>query len=220
MFSRNRTEHDGLQVYCKSCMKAANAATLASNPERVRALDAAKAKRWRDAHPVAAKEANARYRDANPDVVKAWKTAWIEANRDRYLSTRRNNSRKRYAEAPELAKARYQKWRANNIDQAREDDRAKSLRWAKAHPGKVNEITSRRRASVRAAAPKWREKDLIAVVYAKARALGMHVDHIVPLKSDLVSGLHIWHNLQLLAPALNISKHNKTWPDMPLNTES
>ena len=51
--------------------------------------------------------------------------------------------------------------------------------------------------------------------YAQAMKKRMHVDHIVPLNSKLVSGLHVWHNLQLLAGTLNITKKNREWPDMP-----
>ena len=45
--------------------------------------------------------------------------------------------------------------------------------------------------------------------------IGLHVDHIVPLHHPLVSGLHVWHNLQLLDARMNRSKHNRVWPEMP-----
>lgn len=38
---------------------------------------------------------------------------------------------------------------------------------------------------------------------------GMHVDHILPLKGELVSGLHVVANLQYLTPEENIAKGNR-----------
>lgn len=58
------------------------------------------------------------------------------------------------------------------------------------------------------AMPLWADKDKIREIYKKARALGMHVDHIIPIRGKTVSGLHCEANLQLLSPMDNIRKSN------------
>ena len=81
--------------------------------------------------------------------------------------------------------------------------------------------SAKRRASKRNAAPAWANKEAIEAIYAKAKQFSeltgeaFHVDHIVPLTSDTVSGLHWEGNLQILSGFDNLSKGNKTWPDMP-----
>lgn len=38
---------------------------------------------------------------------------------------------------------------------------------------------------------------------------------IVPLKSALVCGLHVEHNLQVIPKTENLKKFNSVWPGMP-----
>lgn len=65
--------------------------------------------------------------------------------------------------------------------------------------------------------PVWADKAKIKTVYEKAAQLCFEVDHVVPIVSDSVCGLHVWENLQLLEATLNRRKSNKYWPDMPDN---
>ena len=55
--------------------------------------------------------------------------------------------------------------------------------------------------------PKWANLLSIKDFYAKCPA-GHHVDHIIPLQGDLVSGLHVLNNLQYLIASENCSKSN------------
>lgn len=41
-----------------------------------------------------------------------------------------------------------------------------------------------------------------------------HVDHVLPLKGETVSGLHIWSNLQVIPAKLNYSKRNRVVEEM------
>ncbi|ARU23730.1 hypothetical protein RSSE_c3349 [Ralstonia solanacearum] len=78
-----------------------------------------------------------------------------------------------------------------------------------------------RHAAKLQAIPKWADPKKIKLVYEEALALyksngvKYHVDHVVPLISDLVCGLHWEGNLQIITASENRSKGNRHWPDMP-----
>lgn len=68
------------------------------------------------------------------------------------------------------------------------------------------------------ATPAWlstEHKEAISLFYKKAKALSTHtstqhhVDHIIPLKGKLVSGLNVPWNLQILTATENCKKSNK-----------
>lgn len=56
--------------------------------------------------------------------------------------------------------------------------------------------------------PSWANLEAIKEIYNNCPD-GYHVDHIVPLRGDLVSGLHVENNLQYLLAEENIKKSNK-----------
>ena len=77
----------------------------------------------------------------------------------------------------------------------------------------INSINSQRRQRERV--PSWESINAIKEFYMKSRDLGLEVDHIVPLNSDLVCGFHCVDNFQLLTREENARKGNRFWPDMP-----
>lgn len=73
---------------------------------------------------------------------------------------------------------------------------------------------SKRRSVKLQAVPKWADLNKIEKIY-KSCPNGYHVDHIVPLVSKIVCGLHCEANLMHLKAKENMSKGNRVWPDMP-----
>lgn len=163
--------------------------------------------------------------------------AWYQKNRDRvlaastaYYAENREEVRTRHARwqqaNPESGRVRTARWRAAHPERSvasvaawrmvnPEKKKAAEYAWYVANPGKVLAKVARRRAARLQAVPVWANQQKIAAIYAEAAAKGMHVDHVVPLQSKLVCGLHVEHNLQLLPGSENCSKSNRYWPEMP-----
>lgn len=142
-------------------------------------------KRFAEKHPEDNRDRQRAYRE-DPDFVKA----------------RREAARKAYRDNPSIVKESIAKWRSEN-------------------PEKVREWVANRKAAQLQATPAWANREYIKLWYAFAKSeskrtgLAVEVDHIVPLKSKFVCGLHNEHNMQLLCAHQNNVKGNRVWPDMP-----
>jgi hypothetical protein len=91
--------------------------------------------------------------------------------------------------------------------------------WNKNNPDRLNVRSANRRARKLMATPVWADQETVKGMYQLVSVFNrtgiiLHVDHIVPLQSDLVCGLHCEANLQLLPASDNQSKGNRHWPDM------
>lgn len=109
------------------------------------------------------------------------------------------------------------KWYDTNRDAAI----ATARRWAIGNKARVTARVSRRDAEKLRATPAWANRFFIEEAYDLARRLSevfgfpWHVDHIVPLRSKWVCGLHTELNLRVIPAQENIRKGNRHWPDMP-----
>lgn len=83
-----------------------------------------------------------------------------------------------------------------------------SRQYLKENRGKVNANTAKYRASKDQRTPMWANLEKIKEIYRNCPK-GYHVDHIIPLRGDTVSGLHVESNLQYLLAEENMKKNNR-----------
>lgn len=108
-----------------------------------------------------------------------------------------------------------------NLPWRRAQTRAAANRWRAANIEYTRAKDCHRMAMKRGKQVPWAQIEEIAEIYALAAFASKffgkpyEVDHIVPVNSELVCGLHVVANLEVVARHENRSKSNKAWPDMP-----
>ncbi len=113
--------------------------------------------------------------------------------------------RKIYASYPN-----YKEWRKVHDFKYNKTDKAVACRkrYAKKYPERNRHRVRLREISKLQRTPKWADLSKIREFYFKCPR-GLEVDHIIPLRGSIVSGLHIIDNLQYLSPQENKKKGNK-----------
>lgn len=131
----------------------------------------------------------------------------------RNLEKLAEEKRKARAKNPEYFRNIQKKARLKNPDLHRQ--RLKD-RYKKNKPEYIAS-NKRRLADQAQRTPKWADYKSIKKIYfeasikTKETGIQHHVDHIVPLRGKLVSGLHVEYNLQVITKEENMRKYNK-WP--------
>jgi len=195
-FYRRRSDGDGLRSECKSCRSAANRARKDADPERYAATKRA----WHEANRDSQLLKNKAWRETNKERHLASVKAWQTDNQERIAIARR-------------------KWRKEN--KHRHANTHKN--WCGANPDLIRAYAAARRAMKLQATPSWANRDAIIEYYEDAVRLSAetgyawHVDHIVPLKSKFVCGLHCEANLRVIPSIENQMKNNRWWPHMAID---
>jgi hypothetical protein len=110
----------------------------------------------------------------------------------------------------EIKKVGYYKYRDRHL--------ATRKKYVQNNKAKVNALAKAYKVRKKNRIPIWVDKNhmwLIKEVYelaqirTKESGYSWHVDHIIPLQGELVSGLHVIENLQVIPGIENIKKKNK-----------
>jgi len=108
------------------------------------------------------------------------------------------------------AAANSSRWRKENPEKSREHYK----NWRRKFPEKKNALDSLRRATLALRTPAWADLGKIRDVFRVAKQMQrdsgvrMSVDHVIPLKGEVVSGLHVHENLRIIPFVENCQKSN------------
>ena len=126
------------------------------------------------------------------EEVKDRKNAWYEANKEQVIQSA--------ATRPLEVKRVYQKaWKERNTIWVRADTKARRRKHREATPPW---LSREQKAQIR-------ELYKIAITMTKTTGEQYVVDHIVPLRSEVVCGLHVPWNLRVIPRQENLLKSNK-----------
>lgn len=216
----------GRKRSCKCCVKAARDAWLVANADKVKAIKRKHYEKVRDDFTpnnsarvcVTCKKFKEADQFAEKSVARC---KCCKAASD--LTYRRNNKEKLKVKAKEYYWSNRENQLAYSCAWQRANPERVAIRnnkWAAKNKGKLNAYVAKRRAQKFKATPAWADPEKIKGFYDTSQGLSMllgewyEVDHIVPLQSDIVCGLHCEANLQVLLLSENRSKCNRWWPDM------
>ena len=159
-------------------------------------------------------------------VLRKTKGSCVECLQEDWVKDNANRSKKPKTEASKAAGKRYYEKNKEAV-KARANARSKDEinQYRKKHkeknPDYYKALTSVRKRRHRDATPKWittghklamRQLYLQAMELTKITGERYVVDHIVPLISDVVCGLHVPWNLRVITQAENLKKYNKLEP--------
>lgn len=185
---------DGLRYSCKKCSAVSKAKWIQSNVERT--AKCRKEYLLKNKGNLALKSAQRWI--AEKEKLTLQHKAWVLLNREYVAEYQRNWRQKNQIQSNAIAK----KARDKNLPQRLANN-------------------GRRRAISKRATPVWANMFFIAEAYRLARlrtevtGVKWEVDHIIPLRADLVCGLHAHTNIQVITKQANLTKRHWTWPDMP-----
>ena len=216
-YYKDKKTKDGLYSRCKPCHIAITSV-------------------WSKANKSYKADTERKRRAANPEKYRAYNRDFQAKNYDKNAEKLRARSAENRKKDPAKTNACSAKSRAKNPETAKRYQADYYLK----HQEKIKaavvarierlgdslkpmnaERAMRRVARKKMATPNWANTKKIQSFYktaarlTKATGIPHHVDHVIPLQSKLVCGLHVEQNLEVLTASENMTKGNRWWPDAP-----
>ncbi len=178
-------------------------------------------KKYREKNKEKIAESKKLYAIKNNEKVAAYKKQYALEHKDEIAEYKRNKKvssnqsydpeyQKEYnLRNAEKIKAYRKKYYLENKDMIK----GKVAKHRKDRPDLKAASSAKRKSSKLQRTPIWSDLNAIKDVYMEAQYFQLVVDHIIPLQGKLVSGLHVWDNLQLLEKSENCSKGNYFNPE-------
>lgn len=204
------------------------------NKEKAKAY----AKKYREANAEKVKADMARWLENNKDYKKKKDREKYEKNRDEILAYQKEYRKKNAEQLRAKNKERYaQRKAAGLVDAASVRERSAKWyainkeklvairkKWVEANRARLRLAYARHRNGKQRQTPIWANTERMLTIYLEAEMLTqlgfkVHVDHIIPLRGKLVSGLHVENNLQIIDGTANRRKGATFDPDTFDNTK-
>ena len=220
-FSKYKRSKDGVRSRCKECLKLEGKEYRIKNNEQLKKREAV----YRADNKEKLKQQHKDFRGRNIEKLRENGRTFYKENRD---SERKRQAQRRVDNKEKMLKAEAE-YRKNNKEKIKETRlrsdvknivsiRASKSKWKKLNLDAVNACHAKRRGVKLNATPKWLTKDdyleikkcyTLAQLLQKETGIKYHVDHIIPLQGELVNGLHVPWNLQVITATENYKKSNK-----------
>jgi len=215
-FSKDKKRQSGHCSACKDCVKKYNL----KNKEKITKR---KKENYLKNKEIISQQAHDNY-EKNKESRKMKSSKYYHDNKKNINLKRKN----RYAENPNKHIEKSKEYYYNNKEKVANSNKLYYLKnkehldftrslWIKNNPGRVKAHKAKCAQLRKLRVPKWLTKDdheQIIEIYNQANELKkstgiiFHVDHIIPLQGETVSGLHVPDNLQILTEHENTSKGN------------
>lgn len=217
-FAKDNSRASGLQSRCRACQalaRTANKENLSDYQKQYYLINKARIIARTNARTM-------ELYDQDRDTALAISREYQQKNRTK-IANRKKKQRATTKEAQRVYAKQYHAlnasirianckiWISNNRDRFKETRK----NWHLKNPGAKAFNSQARNARKLNATPKWADRQKIRKIYKEAALLTQRtgiphaVDHIIPLQSPIVCGLHCEANLQILTKTQNSIKHNK-----------